>query len=461
MLEGILKRALRAVFGGAADISPSNPLPTEGVSLLGVEFNWAFGVYPILKRGAAVAWDDNIIENATTFLDDETYYLFYHAWQAGVPGIRIGVATAPTPYGPWTKSGANPLLAPGAAGEWDDSDIACAKLIKIGDTYYMFYSGLRTGEYPKWGIGLATAASPAGPWTKYAGNPILDDFGYANGIIQINGTFFLYSAYPIDVDTDNAPVALATAPSVTGPWSEYAANPVIPLGQAGTWRELGFSNDSLLYLDGVVHFFGAGVSQGGFATRRASIGHAFSFDGYSFTFSKGNPIARHEDLRMRNLGQVFPLARPPLFLAYSSYLQIGAATSDIAVSVLSAKGTSFKESGISLIDLATLAASATSALTDCPSLYLGAVNQLAFTVECTYDGAATAGIRVHVRTSKDNVNWDTEDWDTWTPTFTVGETIRQTKHYDTAPAFIKVLIENLDGAKAVTDIEVTAAVGKT
>lgn len=44
-------------------------------------------------------------------------------------------------------------------------------MLKRGDIYYLMYSG--TGaDSPNYGIGYATAQSPLGPFTKYAGNPI-------------------------------------------------------------------------------------------------------------------------------------------------------------------------------------------------------------------------------------------------------------------------------------------------
>ncbi|GAJ17771.1 unnamed protein product, partial [marine sediment metagenome] len=37
--------------------------------------------------------------------------------------------------------------------------------------------------------------------------------------------------------------------------------------------------------------------------------------------------------------------------------------------------------------------------------------------------------------------------------------IRQTEHYDVDPVYLKVLVENLDEAKAVTDVKIIMAVG--
>src|SRR5690606_15988297 len=47
-----------------------------------------------------------------------------------------------------------------------------AFVVKHKDLYYMTYSA-NSYESPFYGIGFATAKSPAGPWTKYSGNPIL------------------------------------------------------------------------------------------------------------------------------------------------------------------------------------------------------------------------------------------------------------------------------------------------
>lgn len=55
-------------------------------------------------------------------------------------------------------------------------------------------------------------------------------------------------------------------------------------------------------------------------------------------------------------------------------------------------------------------------------------------------------------------DFDTEDWDVWTPAFVANTVLRQTKVYETDPLFVKVLIENLDPAVAVTDVLVIAGV---
>lgn len=55
--------------------------------------------------------------------------------------------------------------------------------------------------------------------------------------------------------------------------------------------------------------------------------------------------------------------------------------------------------------------------------------------------------------------YDTVDWDTWNPTFVANTRIMQTEVYDVDPAYVKVLVENLDAGVAVTIVEIVATIG--
>lgn len=113
-----------------------------------------------------------------------------------------------------------------------------------------------------------------------------------------------------------------------------------------------------------------------------------------------------------------------------------------------------------ILDLANIAAGATSALAQCTAIDLGGgESSLALTIVATFNAAATRGLRVHVRTSPDNVDYDTEDWDAWEPDFIAGATIRVTEVYDVSPVYARVLIENLDAAQAITGVSVVASIG--
>ncbi len=113
-----------------------------------------------------------------------------------------------------------------------------------------------------------------------------------------------------------------------------------------------------------------------------------------------------------------------------------------------------------IITLAILAAAATSVVADCTTIDLrNGPGSLTITVVATFNAAATLGLRVHVRTSRDGVIWDTVDWDTWIGDFTAGATVIETENYATGPMFLNVLIENLDAAQTITALGVHASVG--
>lgn len=189
---------------------------------------------------------------------------------------------------------------------------------------------------------------------------------------------------------------------------------------------------------------------------------------------------------------------------------------------------------VTIINLANLAAGATSVLADCTALdLLSGPLFLVLTVKARYDVAAVAGIRIHVLTSPTNqasgthtaanhltimtdaaahfianelvgltinnitdgssgvvtantettvtvaalaggtlnlwttgdaytipgADYDTADWDMWNAAFAAGLPVRQTETYDASPAYIKVLIENLDVAQPVTAVQVIATQG--
>ena len=56
-------------------------------------------------------------------------------------------------------------------------------------------------------------------------------------------------------------------------------------------------------------------------------------------------------------------------------------------------------------------------------------------------------------------DYDTVNWATMTPFFAANTRQVQTQVFEVDPAFVKVLVENLDAGVAVTIVEVIATVG--
>ena len=109
---------------------------------------------------------------------------------------------------------------------------------------------------------------------------------------------------------------------------------------------------------------------------------------------------------------------------------------------------------------AVLAAATTTVIGDCANVDMsGGVSSLALTIGCTFNAAATQGIRIHFRTSYDGTNWDTIDYYTWNPTFTAGTAIIATIGMETDVYYLRALIENLDAAQTLTLITLNSTLG--
>lgn len=141
------------------------------------------GKHGVVLERSASGWDSGNLGGARVYRFDNsgTNYLYYFAssnttFETGWQSIGVAYSTNGTN---WTKYQFNPLLDVGVAGAWDDRAIQGEPcVIRHNGIYYMFFGGMQTSE-SIYGpaldenIGIATATSPLGPWTKYSGNPVL------------------------------------------------------------------------------------------------------------------------------------------------------------------------------------------------------------------------------------------------------------------------------------------------
>jgi predicted GH43/DUF377 family glycosyl hydrolase len=73
----------------------------------------------------------------------------------------------------WKDEGVDITI--GKPGEWDDGKIASGNIVKHGDTFYLFYPGIRTHGIPgecATPIGVATSRDMV-HWTKHPDNPVM------------------------------------------------------------------------------------------------------------------------------------------------------------------------------------------------------------------------------------------------------------------------------------------------
>lgn len=112
--------------------------------------------------------------DAHAFIDDDgKAYLFFVRLQSG---NRMFVAELSEDLQSIHKDTIQEILSakPGwenaANSGWPITE--SPSVIKYGGTYYLFYTA-NDFRNPEYAVGYATASSPIGPWTRYAGNPVL------------------------------------------------------------------------------------------------------------------------------------------------------------------------------------------------------------------------------------------------------------------------------------------------
>jgi len=431
-------------------------------------FIHVMGPSPAIVPAGGNAWDGWILECCDVFKDEFTYYWYYHARgdrELFPKGYRVGVATAPTPLGPWTRYAGNPILDYGLPGSWDAGSVDCACVMKTGAsdlraedaTYYMWYSaGGPTGRH----IGLATASSPLGPWEKHEGNPVVEDFGYLGSVVKANGTFYMFTQYPVDRETDQGPYCVATANQPEGPWTKYDRNPVLTPGDWGAWDDGGYSEAGVRYNDGVFHWFYGGTK----TPKLESLGYAYSFDGYNWTKYDGNPViplSRVPDAS--GFAEVKHLIEPPFIYVYHTLRYISALydegdweTEHLAIQLLSTSPT-FRIP-FPILQMESLGPNQESALKQCCPVSLDNASACALTVECRFPSQAKAGLRLHARSSYDGTAYDTHDLHAFDFEASAGVTVRRTVELEPKARFLKVTCENLDESGDISMLQITATV---
>lgn len=421
-------------------------------------------VNPIIFPGNKGDWDGAAVEAGNVIKDGENYYFYFH----GAPGdndnwprdgYRIGVASAPHPLGPWKKHDANPIIDLGQEGSWTGLHVACPAVIKEeGDKYYMWFGGMKedSGEFGRWDIGLATASHPLGPWKLYEDNPVLEDFGFVGGVVKVKEKYLMYNVYPIGSKSpDSGPICLAVADKPEGPWVKYENNPVIHAGDWGAWDDGGFSEAGMLYHDNVFHCFYSGVKW----EKLESIGYAYSFDGYNFIKYSANPVVPRENIPgISALAEIHAYYEPPFHYLYNTmrYLSDGEAEY-LGVQILTNQ--QHFSLPLPVLEIKSLALGKTIPLSDSPPLNLGNITKASITVKCTYSEKAKKSIRIHVKSSPDNLNYDSVDLYMHDCDFEAGMTMQETFELKANVQFIKILVENMDNSESVSDIKITATLG--
>jgi predicted GH43/DUF377 family glycosyl hydrolase len=134
------------------------------------------------RQGQVVApsggtdWYDTAIWHPSIIKVADTYYLFFNATGtvSATETERIGYASATSLNGTWTVNSTSVLNPSGTGSDWDGSIVGDPSVYRIGDIFYMAYYGKGTAGVGRNGLAWATLDDFPDSWTRHSQNPILD-----------------------------------------------------------------------------------------------------------------------------------------------------------------------------------------------------------------------------------------------------------------------------------------------
>lgn len=149
---------------------------------------------PVLAQRTPGAWDEAAIWAPFVYYEDGIYFLYYTGvTETWTQSIMLATSTDPSDPHSWLKWGM--IFQPSHSGAvWKDNHSADCRdpfVLKLGEVYYLYY----TGRDKKGGIiGLASAPTPVGPWTDLGGvvAPVEDEMLESPFLVNYQGRYFLF-----------------------------------------------------------------------------------------------------------------------------------------------------------------------------------------------------------------------------------------------------------------------------
>lgn len=250
---------------------------TWGVPIV---YNWMdYLQNPILAKSNQW-WESLGVSQAKVLFDNGQYKMWYNAMSGG-PFVVTCYATSPDGL-VWTKSNANPVLVP-TPGSWDAATTQPGAIIKEGQIYKLYYFGWRNKD-ENWHIGLATSEDGIN-WTKMPYPVLYAGVGWeyqlaVSSVIKVGATYFMY--YSGGIMSGNCKIGLAT--SLDGiNWTKHNNNPILVANS--NWEGTGIFYPSVIHENNL--FKMVYMNRNGSVS---AFGNATSVDGINWTKSNSNPF---------------------------------------------------------------------------------------------------------------------------------------------------------------------------
>ena len=174
----------------------------------------------ILGTRTPGTWDEAAVWAPYVWEENGLYFMIYTGVTKNITqSIMLATSTDPSDPGSWQTHGM--IFQPShegmvwEAGKW--ADCRDPTVLKIGDTYHLYYTGSDTGGGI---VGMATAKSPFGPWVDWGAiiPPLPNkEMPESSTIAYVEGHFYLFYHH-----TSQGGV-YRIGPSQAGPWLPESA----------------------------------------------------------------------------------------------------------------------------------------------------------------------------------------------------------------------------------------------
>ncbi len=253
--------------------------------------NWTkYPGNPVVTQGPDFAWDWFVMH--PNVLEEPTGYKMWFTAMTLTMGMeqrmRIGFATAPDKV-MWTKHPSNPVMDIGPPGSWEEVGALAPWVLPDITGYKMWYTGMDIAMYPQIGYAVSTDGVT---WTRHPGNPVLTPGapgewdGNATTYASVRYLGGVYHAWYTGQGADGL-LRIGYATSTDGiAWAKYGGNPVLDVGAPGEWDSDGVAAPCVLVNGSNYEMWYSGVD----GSNYARIGYATSPDGINWTRHVDNPI---------------------------------------------------------------------------------------------------------------------------------------------------------------------------
>ena len=282
-------------------------------------------------------YEDMAIGSPDVIKDGKQFVMVYA--QGGTDHIgRIGLAISPD-GGKWDKHGNGlPVFEPTGTDTFDSHFLDTPCIEKVGDTYYLYYMGMRSNNTPGAAIGAATSTDLI-HWTRVSAEPVLtpgepedwDGLWVESPTVRVlDGKFFMWYT---GVGGNWLPqVGLATSSDGVH-WTKSPKNPVLGGGSGSAWDDFTGAVPVVIRKGGAFQMFFAGISKAEVAQKlnTPKLGLAISNDGVTWKKYSGNPIITAGNTYGQpagpyNLGAVFDEAPQRYMVRYETGSGFGLVT---------------------------------------------------------------------------------------------------------------------------------------